>query len=340
MVQSSGLQGYSTLMHTLGSDPIALLSRYRLSPKSLTGEDALLSLRAGVHLLEASARMTGCADFGLRLSQLQNMNVLGPLSIVLQNASTVRLAWDYVARHMFVHTPGLALDVRDDSALINGAAEMVVQIRLNHLPTQRQTIDLCLGNMHRTTQLLAGPSYHLLAVTLPHAPVAPIAIYREFFGAHVIAEQPRAALHLRRETLDASLQNTNPALRQITQDYLARHFRVPEENISARVRLALRRSLGTQRGNKTDVAQLLAIHPRTLQRHLAAERTSFEALREETRKEVALHYLRETHIALGQLADILGFSDQSAMTRSCRRWFGVPPSVLRSRDAMDDDPHT
>ena len=66
-----------------------------------------------------------------------------------------------------------------------------------------------------------------------------------------------------------------------------------------------------------------------LQLRLALEHTTFEAIREETRKDAALHYLGTTGIALGQLADILGFSEQSAMTRSCRRWFGVPPSALR-----------
>ena len=88
--------------------------------------------------------------------------------------------------------------------------------------------------------------------------------------------------------------------------------------------------LGTLiRVNKIDVADLLALHPRTLQRHLAAENTTFEALREEARREAALHYLRETRIPLGQLADVLGFSEQSAMTRSCRRWFGMPPTEIR-----------
>ena len=147
--------------------------------------------------------------------------------------------------------------------------------------------------------------------------------------APVFTEQPRAALHVSRETLRADLRGANPALRQITEDYVARHFQDPGESVTARVRQALRRTLGTAQGNKVGVAGLLAIHPRTLQRHLAAEHTTFEAIREETRKEAALRYLRETKVPLGQLAGLLGFSEQSAMTRSCRRWFGVPPSTLR-----------
>jgi AraC-like DNA-binding protein len=329
MVRASGLQGYAALMRSLGADPAPLLRRYRIPSGSLTDEDALLSLRSCVHLLEASAIETGCADFGLRLSQVQDISVLGPLGIVLQNAPTVREAWDCTSRHLFVHSPGLVMEVHDDSSMIEGAAEMTAEIRLARLPAQRQTIDLCLGDIHHITRLLAGQQYQLRAVALPHAPVAPLSIYKRFFSAPVFTEQPRAALHVSPETLRADLRGANPALRQITQDYLARHFRVPGESVSARVRQALRRTLGTRQGNKTDVAGLLAIHPRTLQRHLAAERTTFEAIREEARKEAALHYLRETKIPLGQLADLLGFSEQSAMTRSCRRWFGVPPSVLR-----------
>lgn len=329
MVRASGLQGYADLMRSLGADPAALLRRYRIPPASLSDEDALLSLRSCVHLLEASAVETGCADFGLRLSRVQDIRVLGPLGIVLQNAPTVREAWDYTSRHLFVHSPGLVMGIHDVSSLIEDAAEMTVEIRLARLPGQRQTIDLCLGDVHHITLLLAGQHYKLRAVTLPHAPLASLSVYKRFFGAPVFAEQPRAALHVSRETLRADLRGANPALRKITEDYLARHFRVPGESTSARVRLALRRTLGTQLGTKTDVAALLAIHPRTLQRRLAFEHTSFEAIREETRKDAALHYLGATGIPLGQLADLLGFSEQSAMTRSCRRWFGVPPSALR-----------
>jgi AraC-like DNA-binding protein len=197
------------------------------------------------------------------------------------------------------------------------------------LPARRQAIDLCLGHLHGITRLLAGPKYQLRAVALPHAPVAPLSIYRRFFGAPVFAEQPCAALHVSRETLRADLRGANPALRQITEDYVARHFQNPGESVTARVRQAVRRTLGTPQGDKTGVAGLLAIHPRTLQRHLAAEHMTFESIREEARKEAALHYLRETRVPLSQLAGLLGFSEQSVMTRSCRRWFGAPPSALR-----------
>lgn len=325
LVRAGSLQGYVALMRSLKCEPRELLKRHRIAQGALADEDALILLRSGMQLMEASATETRCPDFGLRLSRLQDISVLGPLSIVLQNAATVRAAWDYVARHIFVQTPGLVVTVHDESSLVAGCAEISLELRLPRLPAQRQTIDLCLGNLHHITRMMAGRSYKLRAVSLPHTPVAPLDVYTRFFDAAVHCAQPRAGLHLSPATMTCNLRGANPALRRMAEDYLERHFRSPDESVSARVRLALRRTFGS----KVEVAHMLAIHPRTLQRHLAAEGASFEALREDARKEAALHYLRRTEVPLGQVAGLLGLSEQSALARSCRRWFSATPTEIR-----------
>lgn len=333
MVRASGLRGYGALMRQLKADPADMLRRYRIAPELLEDDDALLPLRSAVHMLEASAVATSCPDFGLRLAYSQDISVLGPLAIAMQNAPTVASAMDYASRYLFVHSPGLVLTVQGDSAVVPGSAELRFEIPLARQPVQRQTMDLCLGDVHRMLQLLAGDRYLLHAVTLPHTPIAPLAAYRRFFGAPVRVAQSHAGLHIARSTLEASLSTVNDALRQIAVDYLSLHFRDPGQTISSRVRQAFRRTLGTTRGKKADIAELLGMHPRTLQRHLAVEHTSFEAIREEVRKETALRYLSETRVPLTQLAGMLGLSEQSALARSCKRWFGASPSQLRRQAA-------
>ena len=329
MVRASGIRGYATVMRGLGADPLPLLHRYRIPPEALDDEETLLSLRAVTYLLEASSAETGCADLGLRIAQTQDIGILGPLGVVIQNAATPEDALRYASRYLFTHSPGMSLTINHPSPLIDGAFEIVFEIRLSGHPVQRQNIDLCLGTMHRNTRLLLGQQYRLKAVTLPHAPIAPLSTYRRFFGAPVIANQERAALHPDSATWPTSLQGGNPALRQITEDYLSRHFRVPGDSVSSRVRLALRGMLGTPQANKVDIAAMLAIHPRTLHRRLEDEGTGFEIIKEELRSEMALQYLRQTKIPLGQLSALLGFPEQSAFTRSCKRWFGKTPSAIR-----------
>ena len=334
MVRAGGLRGYAAVVRELGVDPSPLLRRYRIAPKALEDDEALLDLRAVTHLLEASSAETGCPDLGLRIAEKQDIGILGPLGVVIQNAGTGFEAIKLASRYLFIHSPGLALISNPQSPLIEGASEIAFEIRLDGHPVQRQSIDLCLGSTHRITRMLLGSRYDLKLATLPHAPLAPLSRYRRFFGAPVIVNQERACLHLDSAALQAELRGGNPALRQITEDYLSRHFRNPGDSISARVRLALRRMLDTPQANKEDVAAMLAIHPRTLHRRLEAEGTGFEAIKESLRKEMTLQYLRQTNVPLGQISGLLGFPEQSAFTRSCRRWFGETPSALRKSQSL------
>ena len=113
-----------------------------------------------------------------------------------------------------IHDAILAHETRIE--LIEGAVELVFEVHLEGHPAQRQTIDLCLGATHGITQLLTGEHYQLKAVTLPHMPVAPLAVYRRFFGASVIANQERAALHVGRAMLRVAPRGANDQFSSVT----------------------------------------------------------------------------------------------------------------------------
>ena len=76
-----------------------------------------------------------------------------------------------------------------------------------------------------------------------------------------------------RSTLEVHLQSVNESLRQIAIDYFSR-VEAPGQSLTSRVRQALRHTLGSTGRKKTDVADLLGMHPRTLQRHLKADGTT------------------------------------------------------------------
>jgi AraC-like DNA-binding protein len=332
MVRASGLRGYSALMRQLGADPDRLLRRYRIDPELLLDDDALLPLRATAQLFEDSAAITACADFGLRLADQQDISVLGPLAIAMQHAPTVAEALDIISRYLFVHSRGMVLSVHAGSALVPGAVEVRFELQVPGQTVSRQTLDVCLGDVHHFIELLAGP-YALKAVSLPHTPIAPLSVYTRFFGAPVYPAQRHGGLHIARETFELRLQTVNPSLQRIAVDYLAQHFGNPAQTLTTRVRHLLHRTLGTAQSDKRAIAAMLNLHPRTLQRYLDAEHTSFDALRDGVQRELAQRYLCETHIPMTQLAGMLGYAEQSVLTRACRRWFGKTPSQLRRATA-------
>ena len=133
MVRASGIRGYAALMRSLRADPCALLARYGIDAHELDDDENLLSLRSVIHLLEESAALTGCGDFGLRLAERQDVNILGPFGILLQSAETIRDAMHYGSRFMFVHSPGLASTLHDPSEMVTDAVELAVDCQLDRV---------------------------------------------------------------------------------------------------------------------------------------------------------------------------------------------------------------
>lgn len=318
-------------MRSMGHDPVPLLRRYHIAEASLAQDDAWVSLRSATHLLEASAEVTGCGDFGLRLSSHQGIDVLGPLSIVLRNAPTIKDALSDVIRYMFVHSPGIVVSVNERSPVVKNTVAVCVDVQLSGPVVTRQNSDLCLADAHHFLRLFAGDKYDLRAVSIPHEPVVSRAVYERFFGARLLEEPGPATLHIARNTFVASVQGANAVFHQIAEDYIFRNFGAAEVCTSDRVCQVLRQTLGTSSDDKSGVAALLALHPRTLQRRLSQEGTTFEVLKDALRKQLAVHYLRNTRLTIGQISLMLGFPAQSALSRACRQWFDATPSEIRGR---------
>lgn len=321
--------GYSAFMRNLGVDPRPLLKRYGLPADAGENDEDMVPLLAAVNLAEESARLTGLQDFGLQLAGNQDIRILGPLAAAIQNSATVAEAMNTTSRYLFVQSSALHFSVVRPSPLVADAVELRIDLILPQAPVRRQTADQCLGDLHRIMQFLARDAYEIRAVALPHTPTAKLRRYTQFFGAPVYPDQEHGGIHVTPRTLSSSLGAANKSLRQIALDYMNRHYADPNQSLTDRVRRALNSTLSSTRGSKQAIAALLFLHPRTLQRKLAAEGTLFDEIRDEVRQQTALHFLRNTAIPLAQLASLLGLADQTVLTRSCRRWFGDTPLRVR-----------
>jgi AraC-like DNA-binding protein len=79
------------------------------------------------------------------------------------------------------------------------------------------------------------------------------------------------------------------------------------------------------------VAAALHQSTRTLQRRLADSGMTWQQLLDRTREQLARQYLRDRNLSLAEIALLLGYSEQSAFTRSFKRWTGRTPLSFRSQ---------
>jgi len=79
------------------------------------------------------------------------------------------------------------------------------------------------------------------------------------------------------------------------------------------------------------VAAQLGLSARTLQRKLHEQHTSHNELVDHLRHELAVRYLQEREMAIGEVAYLLGFSEPSSFHRAFKRWTGATPREFRDK---------
>ncbi len=329
VVRADGIRGYRELAAELGGDVDALLADAHIAPEALDDPETFLPYLSVIRLLETTARALACPDFGLRLSQRQDIGILGPLAVAMQNSATLGEALVCASRYIFVHSPAIGYAARPSAH--DGRVLVDFELLLARTPPAAQVTELSIGVGARVVQLLGEGRARVANVRFPHAPRSPLATYRAYFGTSVTFGAACAGYELREADLALPIRSGSRVLRELAEEYLELHYAAPHTAFAGVVRGVVWRSLGTGCCSCEDVAAALAVHPRTLQRRLRAEGTSFERIKDEARADLARRYLEQHELPLTQVAALLDYSEQSALTRSCRRWFGRPPRALRAQ---------
>jgi AraC-like DNA-binding protein len=80
-----------------------------------------------------------------------------------------------------------------------------------------------------------------------------------------------------------------------------------------------------------EVARQLGYSPRSLQRHLREAGHRFAELVDQARRSTTLKWLQDPGVPLAEVAFVVHFSDQAALTHAVKRWTGMTPREYRQR---------
>jgi AraC-like DNA-binding protein len=108
--------------------------------------------------------------------------------------------------------------------------------------------------------------------------------------------------------------------------------------MSDRVRGILTLLLRDGEPSASITASRMKMSARTLNRALAAEGTSYRAILDQLRHELACRYLADSRLSIGEIGFLLGFSEISAFYRAFKRWTGQTPAVFRAQRHSARDP--
>ncbi|AYC33508.1 AraC family transcriptional regulator [Pseudomonas cavernae] len=310
-------------------DPVPLLEQYGLDAARLAEPRARLSIPRYMRLGHAAIHLTGDPALGLCLGQLGSLNRLGLAGVTAAQAPTVREA----ARALIHFEPLYAQNYRGQSSLHEDARGAWLRFYSisPYNAYNRFVVDSVLAAWACQLGHLCGDRLSLERVMIEFPAPSYAERYGELFGCPV--EFGATTNQLRLDQTNLALRNPAhcPSTWRHLLEICERELEQLTRTRSLRERIVhlLGPLLHGREPDLEEVAARLQMPTWTLRRKLAEEGTQFRAILNDTRRDLAMAYIRDTELSFGEIAFLLGFASAEAFQRAFKRWSGGTPGEFR-----------
>jgi len=274
---------------------------------------------------DAVVKSTGQSGLGLRLAELVRPEDYELFGNLIASSATLGEAALRATRLIRLATNTIRLSFEHDGE------QVTLSIEPLHALMHREGIEFMVAAMGVISQKIAGRSLQPIEVRFMHPPPPDLTHHHRLFGARVVFESSSNGIVFDGALLDLPVQSRDPGLSaELQRQAEALLGAKPNRDFKAEVRAAV--AIEVRGGNPSAerVAASLAMHPKTLNRRLRTEGTTFRRLLDGVRLELAERYLRQPGLSVEEVAYLLGYSESSAFHRAFRRWTGRTPRIASS----------
>jgi len=315
-------------LEACGVSPDAVVRRARLAPSLFSEQKVLLTTEQLFAFWEAVGEVSGDPGIGLKLGSETRLERLDIVSLAALSAASFRDALARAARYKQLTCP-------EEIQVTSRGGECAVRFRWLRAGGEECAVltDLCFAWIAALAGRGTNGAVRPIRVEFM-GPPRTRRLYEDHFGCAVRFKASHSTLYFRAADLDRPFETHNVDLLGVLAPQLETELaaRQADDDPRDQVKAVLRRSLAGRRPDLRDVARELASSPRTLQRRLGDLGVSFHQVLEESRRDLASHYLRQPSLELTEIGYLLGYEDANSFVRAFTRWEGMPPG--RWRDAQ------
>lgn len=326
-------RGWKLLIRDLGFNPADVLRLAELPADLFARTEVTLSAAEYFRLWQGLEQVAGTELLPLQIGQVLSVESFDPpifASFCSANLNAALQRLSHFKRLVGPLTLAVEINERQSCATLGcytnagpiprclGAVELVFLTQLARLATRKRIVPLAVELAQLPEQ--CGPYQEYFGV-----PVVQGTVNRLTFAAQD-ARQPFL-------TEDATMWAFFEAgLKEKLSELEA------EATMVQRVKSALHEMLPAGQSSIEEVANRLAMSKRSLQRKLNDELSTYQAILNGTRRELADYYLAHSPISLVEIAYLLGFQDSNSFNRAFREWTGQTPGEYRSHQQKGAEP--
>lgn len=323
-MRAVNLLNYIEVSRFLGVEPYAMLRKAKIAPAALVDPETSIAAIEIVKLYEDTAEKARFPYFGLLMAECRNFDTLGPVSLLLQQQPTARSIIEALVQHERQINDIMLLSLEDDGETALIGIDFVPGYGL------RQIVEAEVAIIYRSLNEVMAGRWRPESIHFRHFAPSDLATHHRIFRRPVEFNSNFDGISCSSESLDLSHSGGNPGLAVHAGKFLDMlAAQRPRGSVTNSIRHTINLLLNHSQATIDKAADNLGLQPRSLQRMLEREGTSFAALLNERRRELALRYLMTSDHSQVQISNLLGYSSQSSFARWFVGEFGKPPAAWR-----------
>ena len=324
--------GFSEFIEGLGGNPLALMQEAGLDTAPSRGRIQFASWNAMCRYFELASEDLNEPYLGLKwaYAQPKDYSNSGPTLFLGSIASNLRHSVDMIIEYQKIHTNGVLYSYEEDMV----AKEVTCVVSIHpHSVSCRQFCEQILAGIAVMRQRYL-PELRFNQVTFQHSAPNDLNLYEKIFECPIKFNAERNTITFDQSNMEMTKSNdlkTNilmPIVRHYFNWQINKHPHIKKSTKGMIVEI-LPSILGVNRSDIINIAEILNLHPKKLQRILQYEGTSYSDVLDDVRKGLAERLLVDSDISIDRIAKMLDYSSDRAFTAAMKRWFGMSAITYR-----------
>ncbi|PEQ10648.1 AraC family transcriptional regulator [Novosphingobium sp. PC22D] len=326
-VRAANFAGLANVARSLGRDARGIVERHGMEARVLTDPESLIAPQQVADTFEYCSTVFDDALFGLHIATLQDPEVFGCVTALCRAAPTVRAGIRCLIDFLpVVHAPDCEVVLMEGRE----TAELAWLVNTDIGANDQANYQAAMLNV-KLLKAMGGPAFRPSWISLSAEPRGcDLPELERELGCKVLSRRNRNSVGFPVQQLEQPVPSANRLLYKLLGSYLQRVKTEHSQSIVDRVDSYIRGSLASGKCTIERCAEKMGTSVRTLQSRLAAEGTRFSELVEQQREKLARAHLAENRLSLDEIADRLGYGEQTSFGRAFKRWTGMTPQQFRT----------
>jgi AraC-like DNA-binding protein len=310
---------YSASAH--GADFKKICADLNLEPTDLNNSDTSIPYELGAKVWSVVIKHTKDPLLALHLGEEVSPTILGMVGYLMQSSKNLHESFHIVIKYWDLISTMSKLSMHEHEGLVLINIETASVWRHQYPVDARQSSEFALSGAIKLFKMLSGKKITPVRVEFAYSSRS-VAEYERIFQTAIHFGGKSNTLTFRKSDLLIPIISYDKSLieffaRTLDQKIQSLNGR---ESFSAKVKQLLINDFKGQSASIEIAASKLNLTPRSLQRKLKDDGTSYRDIVNDLKKELAQTIMKRSDFRVGEVAEILGYSDSSAFRKAYKKW--------------------